>query len=221
MSIKNNLIGIRESLPAGVRLVAVSKTRPVSDLMEAYNLGQRLFGENRVQELLAKKDIMPTDVEWHIIGHLQSNKVKYVAPFIGMVHSVDSLKLLKVIDFEASRNSRVINCLLQFHIAMEETKFGFSYDEAVCMLESVEFKELQNIRLCGVMGMATFSDDKELVRGEFRTLKGYFDSIKNSFFKGVGMFNEISMGMSDDYKIAVEEGSTLVRVGSSIFGKRN
>lgn len=221
MSIKNNLIGIREALPAGVRLVAVSKTRPVSDLMEAYNVGQRLFGENRVQELLAKKDMMPTDVEWHLIGHLQSNKVKFIAPFIGMIHSVDSFKLLKVIDYEASRNSRVINCLLQFHIAMEETKFGFSYDEAVDMLESVEFMELKNIRLCGVMGMATFSDDEELVRREFRTLKDYFDSIKNSFFKEEGMFKEISMGMSDDYRVALEEGSTLIRVGSSIFGKRN
>jgi PLP dependent protein len=220
MSITENLNRIKSTLPHGVTLVAVSKTKPNEAILEAYRAGQRIFGENKVQEMVAKYEILPNDIEWHLIGHLQTNKVKYIAPFVSMIHSVDSLKLLSVIDKEGERNKRVIPCLLQFHIAAEETKFGFSYSEAVELLESDEYKSMKNIQIRGVMGMATFTDDVAQVRSEFANLKSCFDRLKSSLFLEKQSFSEISMGMSDDYLLAIEQGSTMVRVGSSIFGAR-
>jgi pyridoxal phosphate enzyme (YggS family) len=220
MSVQSNLKEIKDSLPEGVTLVAVSKTKPVEEIMKAYNSGQRIFGENRVQEIISKKDLLPQDIEWHLIGHLQTNKVKFVVPFISMIHSVDSERLLKTINNEAGMINRVIDVLVQFHIALESSKFGFSYEEAETLISSGLLMELKNIRVCGVMGMATFTDNIDLVRKEFRTLNGYFNRLKSRFFQNNENFNEISMGMSDDYHIAIEEGSTMVRVGSSIFGKR-
>jgi len=221
MSITENLNRIKSTLPVGVTLVAVSKTKPNEAVLEAYRAGQRVFGENKVQEMVSKYEALPKDIEWHLIGHLQTNKVKYIAPFVSMIHSVDSLKLLSVIDKEGERNDRVIQCLLQFHIADEETKFGLSYDEAVGLLESEEYRSMKNIRIRGVMGMATFSDDVDQVRSEFANLKNCFDRLKSSFFMEEQSFSEISMGMSDDYLLAIGQGSTMVRVGSSIFGVRN
>jgi PLP dependent protein len=210
-----------KNLPAHVKLVAVSKTKSEEEILEIYNAGHRLFGENKVQELLPKYEDLPKDIEWHLIGHLQSNKVKYIAPFVGMIHSVDSLKLLKTINKEALKNNRTIKCLLQFHIAEEETKFGLDIEEAAEILSSEEFKELKNIEICGVMGMATFTDDLEKVRREFKNLKYVFGLLKKAFFADQSNFSEISMGMSDDYQVAVKEGSTIIRVGSAIFGSRD
>jgi hypothetical protein len=218
--IAKNILTLKKQIPPSVKLVAVSKTRSAEDITEAYNTGHRIFGENRVQELLSKKDDLPGDAEWHFIGHLQTNKVKYVVPFISMIHSVDSFKLLKIIDNEAKKLNRTVDCLLQFHIAAEETKFGFSLDEAVAMVESGSHSRLDSIRLCGVMGMATLTDDMSLVRNEFRKLAGYFLTLKENYFRDISAFTEISMGMSGDYRIAIEEGSTMVRIGSVIFGDR-
>lgn len=201
-------------------MVAVSKTKPPPVVMEAYDAGHRLFGENRVQELLSKKDLLPADIEWHLIGHLQTNKVKYVSPFISMIESVDSYRLLSVIDREAKKEGRITNCLLQLHIATEDTKFGFSQEELELMLSDPGYEALGNIRICGLMGMATFTDDHTLVRREFRNLRTTYEGLKSGFFAGSSDFNELSMGMSGDYMIAVEEGSTIVRVGSLIFGER-
>jgi len=220
MSIAENIDQVKSHLPARVELVAVSKTKPVEILMEAYNHGQLSFGENKVQEMVAKFEVMPKDIQWHFIGHLQTNKIKYIAPFVHLVHGVDSFKLLKSINTEARKVSRVIPCLLQFHIAEEETKFGLSMDEAREMIDSAEFKLLENIRIAGVMGMATFTNDEAQIRKEFATLKKYFDQLKLYYFSENSDFKEISMGMSGDYLIAVEEGSTMVRVGSTIFGER-
>jgi hypothetical protein len=203
------------------RLVAVSKTHPPERIMPLYLKGQRIFGENRVQELQQKYEVLPKDIEWHLIGHLQTNKVKFIAPYISLVHSVDSLDLLKEINKQALKNNRVIDCLLQFHIATEETKFGLSEQEASDMLHNPAFSEMKNIRVCGVMGMATFTDDQSLIRSEFRHLKSIFDSLKNGFFENSPWFREVSMGMSGDWEIALEEGSTLVRIGSLLFGHRN
>ncbi len=221
MDIAGNIAVIKSQLPLNVRLVAVSKTKPVEDILAAYNAGQRIFGENKVQELIQKYETLPKDIEWHFIGHPQTNKIKYIAPFVSLIHGVDSLKLLKVIDSEAKKNNRKIACLLQFHIASEETKFGFSPEEAIEILESAEFLKLQNVTVCGVMGMATFTDDMDHVRNEFRNLKAFFDLFRMKYFQNNPDFCEISMGMSDDYTIAVEEGSTIVRIGSKIFGERN
>ncbi len=221
MSIAENIDQIQSNLPGNVRLVAVSKTKPAKLLNEAYNHGQRAFGENKVQEMVWKHDELPKDIEWHFIGHLQTNKVKYIVPFVHLIHGVDSFKLLKTIDSEAKKAGRIIPCLLQFHIAEEETKFGFSMDEAVEMLNSPEFQELKNVRVSGVMGMATFTDDENQVGKEFAGLKGVFEKLKAEYFAGSAEFTEISMGMSGDYRIAVEQGSTLVRIGSNIFGERN
>ena len=218
--IANNIAYLKSQLPASVSLVAVSKTKPVSDIELAYNAGQRIFGENRVQELLNKKDLLPSDIEWHLIGHLQTNKVKYIVPFISMIQSVDSFKLLFSIDSEAQKINRVINCLLQIHIAREETKFGFSMNELSENLRSADMLNLRNVRICGVMSMATFTSDTDQVKKEFRYLKDCFHSLKNKYFESVSAFKEISMGMSGDYKIAVNEGSTMVRIGSLIFGER-
>ncbi len=215
-----NISRIRGELPAAVRLIAVSKTRQVRDIIEAYNAGQKCFGENRVQELLSKKDNVPWDVEWHLIGHLQSNKVRFIVPFISMIQSVDSFRLLAVINKEASRINRVINCLLQVHIAEEETKFGFSIGELTDALETSEFSHMNSVRICGVMGMATFTDDYDQVRKEFIHLKECFNILKTRYFNAGTHFREISMGMSGDYRIAVEAGSTMVRIGSLVFGER-
>lgn len=221
MSIKVNLERIKSELPGGVKLVAVSKTKPNEALMESYEAGQRVFGENKVQELVGKYEALPKDIEWHMIGHLQRNKVKHIAPFVYMIHGVDSFRLLKAIDKEGAKQGRVINCLLQFHIAEEETKFGLDRAEAKEMLESAEYKEMANVNIVGVMGMATFTDDEQVVRKEFSNLKAIFDELKQGFFNTKDDFTEISMGMSGDYLLAIEEGSTMVRVGSSIFGERN
>jgi PLP dependent protein len=216
-----NIISLKKSLPPAVKLIAVSKTKPVSDIMEAYNAGQKCFGENRVQELLSKKDHLPGDIEWHLIGHLQRNKVKYIVPFISMIHSVDSFRLLNEINSEALKISRIVNVLLQVHIAREETKFGFSLEEIEEMTDSPDFRKEKFVRICGVMGMATFTDNIDQVQNEFRSLACCFNELKSKYFSSDGNFREISMGMSDDYNIAVGEGSTMVRIGSLIFGSRS
>ena len=212
---------IRASLPAGVRLVAVSKFKPAEDISALYQHGQRVFGENHAQEMKAKHEILPKDIEWHFIGHLQTNKVKYIAPYVSLIHSIDSLDLLKEVNKQAVKNNRVIPCLLQFHIADEETQFGFSLEECTAMLGSPDFQELKNVKIHGVMGMATFTDDQEQVRREFQHLHQIFQELKSIYFAQNPDFKEISMGMSEDYPIAVEEGSTLVRIGSAIFGPRD
>ncbi len=218
--IQQNLKSVLRDLPGAVRLVAVSKTKPVSLLQQAYDAGQRDFGENKAQEMAAKFPVLPNDIRWHFIGHLQTNKVKYIAPFVTLIHAVDSLKLLREIDKQAQKNERVIDCLLEFHIAEEESKFGLTMEMATEILKSAEYPEMKHIRLCGVMGMATFTDDEEQIKREFRKLKQHFDHLKQAFFSGRPAFKEISMGMSGDYLLAIEAGSTLVRVGSRIFGAR-
>ena len=215
--IKENLEKIRATLPESVTLVAVSKTKPVSDLQEAYDAGQRIFGENHALEMRDKHEVLPADIQWHFIGHLQTNKIKYIIPFVTLIHSIDSANLLEAVNKEAKKHDRVVDCLLQFHIAMEETKFGLDMDEARQLLDSEAFKQMQNVRICGVMGMATFTDDKDEVRKEFKHLKDIFETLKKDYFADQSQFKQISMGMSDDYPIAVEEGATLVRVGSKIF----
>lgn len=220
MSIASNLSRIKSELPEGVILIAVSKTKPVRLIKEAYDAGQRDFGENKVQELIDKQVQLPDDIHWHLIGHLQTNKVKYVAPFVSMIHSVDSLKLLVEINKQALKNSRTIDCLLQFHIAEEETKFGLSIEEAIDLLSDNNFLQLKNIRICGIMGMATFTDDEAQIRKEFAYLTTIFGQLKSKFFSGSNYFNQRSMGMSSDYKIAIDEGSTMIRVGSNLFGER-
>jgi pyridoxal phosphate enzyme (YggS family) len=218
--IREQLHNVLEEIPKHVTLVAVSKTKPVSAIEEAYAAGQRHYGENKVQELVEKAEQLPKDIHWHLIGHLQSNKVKYIAPFVALIHSVDSLKLLLEINRQAAKKNRVIPVLLQFHIAQEETKFGFSLEEVLELLNSEEFKNLGNIRIDGVMGMASFTDDEAQIRKEFKLLKTYFDELKSTFFNEKNYFSICSMGMSGDYLIAIEEGSTMIRVGSSIFGSR-
>ncbi len=218
--IVENLKRIQNTIPENVKLIAVSKTKPVEDLLVAYNAGQRVFGENKVQEMCDKQEVLPIDIEWHLIGHLQTNKVKYIAPFVSLIHAVDSLKLLKEIDKEAKKNDRIIPVLLQFHIAQEETKFGLDFEEAKEILESNEFVEMQHVQIVGLMGMATFTDNQEQIEDEFRNLYNYFHVIKSHYFKFNDDFKEISMGMSGDYLLAIEAGSTMVRVGSSIFGGR-
>lgn len=219
--IKEQLQSVLNELPEGVTLVAVSKTKPNEAIMEAYDVGQRIFGENKVQEMVAKHEALPKDIQWHLIGHLQRNKVKYIAPFVAMIHAVDSLRLLKEINKQADNNNRIIDCLLQFHIADEESKFGLTIEEAHELLTSVDYRDMHNIRIVGLMGMATFTDDIQQIRNEFHTLKNYFDLVKNNHFKDDENFKVLSMGMSGDYQIAIEEGSTMVRVGSKIFGERN
>ena len=215
-----NLKKLKDELPGHVKLIAVSKMHPPKVVMEAYEAGQRVFGENKAQELIGKQPDLPEDIEWHFVGHLQRNKMKYLAPFVAMIHSVDSLKLLREINKEGKKNERVIDCLLQFRIAKEETKFGLDHDEAEVLLNSEDYKRMEYIRICGVMGMATFTEDEERVRKEFRELKGTFDRLKSGYFSGRDHFKEISMGMTGDYKIAIEEGSTMVRIGTAIFGGR-
>lgn len=221
MNIENNISKIKQNIPAGVKLVAVSKTKPNEDIMAAYNSGHKIFGENKIQDLVKKQVELPKDIEWHFIGHPQSNKVKFIAPFIHLIHGVDSLKLLKVINKEGQKNKRVVNCLLQFHIAEESTKFGLSIDEAKSILISEDFISLKNVAIAGVMGMATYTDNNKQIKNEFHLLKNIFNVLKNEYFSESEIFKEISMGMSADYPIAVEAGSTLIRVGSIIFGARN
>ncbi len=218
--IEENISRIKSSLPSSVKLIAVSKTKPSSDIQQAYDAGQRIFGENKVQELVSKYDTLPKDIEWHMIGHLQSNKVKYMAHFVALIHGVDAFSLLKEINKQAQKNNRIQNVLLQFHVAQEETKFGFSFEEAEQMLSSNEYKNLENISIVGVMGMASFTENQVQIHAEFKMLKSYFDQLKTQFFSDNNLFKEISMGMSGDYQIAIEEGSTMVRIGSSIFGGR-
>ncbi len=219
MSIETNLLEIKKSIPENVTLVAVSKTKPVSDLQQAYDAGQRIFGENKIQEMTEKSEQLPQDIQWHMIGHVQTNKVKYMAPFVHLIHGVDSLKLLIEIDKQAKKHNRIINCLLQVYIAKEETKFGLSEAELLEIIHSEEFKTLQNIKIVGLMGMASFSDNQEIVRSEFTNLKNIFEYVKPYQLENCS-FEILSMGMSGDYKIAIECGSTMVRIGSSIFGTR-
>jgi len=219
MSIQDNLQHIKEGLPEGVKLVAVSKTKPVEAIEEAYHAGQKVFGENKAQEMALKYEQLPRDIEWHFIGHMQTNKVKYIAPFVSLIHSVDSLKVLKEINKQGAKNKRVIHCLLQFHIAEESTKFGLNMEEAEALVYSRD--DFTNIREVGVMRMATFTEDKAQLRREFKQLHDYFEVLKQKYFSDDDRFKEVSMGMSGDYPIAVEEGSTLVRIGTLIFGKRD
>lgn len=218
--ISEKLAEIKKTIPVNVCLVAVSKTKPVPDLLEAYEAGQRHFGENKVQEMTEKWEVLPKDIHWHLIGHLQTNKVKYIASYVHLIHSVDSLKLLAEINKQGAKNQRVISVLLQFYIAKEETKFGLDFDEATQLLTSVEYKSFKNIQVVGVMGMASFTDDESIVKAEFSQLKELFSKLKSTFFQNDDSFKEISMGMSGDYQLAIEQGSTMVRVGSSIFGGR-
>ncbi|EAY31443.1 YggS family pyridoxal phosphate-dependent enzyme [Microscilla marina] len=222
MNIAQNIENINTKLtPTNTKLVAVSKTKPAEMIQKTYDTGWRRFGENKVQEMVEKHEILPKDIEWHLIGHLQSNKVKYIAPFVSLIHGVDSMKLLKEINKQAAKNERVIQCLLQLHIAEEDTKFGLSFAEAKEILASQELTTLKNVHVVGVMGMATFTDDKTQVRNEFRNLKTFFDEIKTEVGHLTNVdLQEVSMGMSGDYEIAIEEGSTMVRVGSAIFGTR-
>ena len=219
--IAENLERIRKEIPEHVTLVAVSKTKPISDIQEAMAASQLIFGENKAQELITKAGELPEKVKWHMIGHLQTNKVKYIAPFVDLIHSADSLKVLKVINKEAGKNDRVIPCLLQFHIAQEESKYGFTPDEVHEILDGEQRQALENIEFFGVMGMATFTDDENVVRKEFTFLRETFEELKKAYFSHQPSFREISMGMSNDYKLAIEEGSTMVRIGSDIFGERN
>ena len=219
--IADNLKKIKSQLPAHVKLVVVSKTIPANGMMEAYKAGQRIFGENKVQELITKYPKLPKDIEWHMIGHLQSNKVKYIVPFVSLIHSVDSKKLLEAIDKEGNKIGRIIDCLLQVHIAAEETKFGFDEVELEALLKSDSFKMLQNVKICGLMGMATYTDDNFKIRKEFKRLADILNTLKLEYFGQNSSFKELSMGMSSDYQIAIESGSTIVRIGSEIFGKRN
>ncbi len=220
MTLKKNLHHLMLEIPTGVKLVAVSKTQQVETIQALYDLGQRMFGENKVQELVNKQPQLPEDIRWHFIGHLQRNKVKFVVPITSLIHSIDSFRLLCEVNKEAARISRRINCLLQFHIATEENKFGLDWEEAVIMLTSPDFPELKNVAICGVMGMATFTDNQTIVRKEFCQLKVIFDRLKESYFKESPDFKEISMGMTSDFRIAIEEGSTLVRIGTMLFGSR-
>ena len=218
--IAENLKQVLSELPEGVRLVAVSKFHPNEAIEEAYRAGQRVFGESKVQEMTAKYESLPKDIEWHFIGHLQTNKIKYIVPYVSLIHGIDSYKLLTEVNKQAAKVNRTINCLLQLHIAQEETKFGFSFDECRKMLTTGECKELKNIRICGLMGMATQTDDEDCIEREFSALKKLFDEVKPSSSVDSSAFCELSMGMSHDYPLALRHGSTLVRIGTSIFGER-
>ena len=216
MSITENLASIKKTIPERVTLVAVSKTKPNEALLEAYEAGQRVFGENKVQEMVQKWETLPKDIQWHMIGHVQRNKVKYMAPFVSLIHGVDSFRLLKVINKQAEKHDRVIDCLLQMHIAKEETKFGLDEEELEALLTDSEFSNLKNVRIVGLMGMATFTDNQDQIQSEFAYLKSKYDWVA----KQLPEINTLSMGMSGDYAIAIDEGSTMVRIGSSIFGSR-
>ncbi|MEG1684613.1 MAG: YggS family pyridoxal phosphate-dependent enzyme [Bacteroides sp.] len=221
MDIKSNLLAIIEELPSNVRLVAVSKFHPKEAIEQAYKVGQRIFGENKVQEMTEKYEALPKDIKWHFIGHLQTNKIKYIAPYVDMIHGIDTYKLLCEINKQATKENRIIDCLLQIHIAREETKFGFSFEECRELLANEEWKSLANIRICGLMGMATNTDDSAQIENEFSSLSKFFKEIKELYFTDEPSFKELSIGMSHDYHQAIYAGSTLVRIGSKIFGERN
>jgi pyridoxal phosphate enzyme (YggS family) len=222
VTVKENLKELKATLAEeGVELVAISKQKPVAMIREAYEAGHRKFGENRAQELLPKKEELPDDIEWHMVGHLQRNKVKKIAPFIDVIQSLDSLRLAREVNKRANNESRVIDCYLQVHIAQEESKYGFSYEEVESLLEEGELQGFDHIRICGLMGMATFTDDTEQVRQEFKELKQFFDKLKKNYFSNQTHFKQLSMGMTSDWQVAVEEGSTMVRIGRLIFGERN
>lgn len=220
MSIAENIKRVRNELPENVRLVAVSKFHPKEAIEEAYSTGQRLFGESKVQEMTAKYESLPKDIEWHFIGHLQTNKIKYIVPYVALIHGVDSYKLLAEINKQAAKADRTVNCLLQLHVAQEETKFGFSFDECREMLAAGAWKELRNVQLCGLMGMASNTDDIEQIKSEFCSLSNFFREVKATWFADEEAFRELSMGMSHDYHEAIAAGSTLVRIGSELFGER-
>lgn len=220
MNINNNITNLLQNLPKTCKLVAVSKTQPVSSIEEAYKSGQRIFGENKVQEMVPKYEALPRDIDWHMIGHLQTNKVKYIAPFVSLIHSVDTFKLLQEINNQGKKAGRQIPCLLQIFIADEETKYGFSEGEIRDLLQNGQLARLENVRIIGLMGMATFTDDHEKVRAEFRKLRLFFETLKSETLPANMTMQELSMGMSGDYKIAVEEGSTMIRIGTAIFGER-
>ena len=221
MSVSENIKHfLSKEIPSNVKLIAVSKTKPIELIEEAYKSGHRIYGENKAQELAGKYDALPKDIEWHMIGHMQTNKVKYIAPFVSLIHGVDSFKLLKVINKEGEKCNRKIDCLLQFHIASEETKFGLDLNEANEFIKSEEFQNLNNVNICGVMGMATYTENEDTIHSEFKELVHIFNELKQTYFTNSD-FKEISMGMSGDYKIAIEEGATMVRIGSLLFGARN
>ncbi|MCM1532197.1 MAG: YggS family pyridoxal phosphate-dependent enzyme [Ruminococcus flavefaciens] len=219
--LQENYRKVAATIKPGVRLVAVSKYKTVEEIKAVYDAGQRVFGENKAQEMRAKHEVLPADIEWHFIGHLQRNKIKYIIGYVSLIHSIDSLELLEDVNKAAAKENRVVSCLLQFHIAEEETKFGLNLAESRALLESPQYKAMRNVRIDGVMGMATFTDSKEQVRREFASLRNIFQTLQTGYFAGEEHFREISMGMSDDYPVAMEEGSTLVRIGSSIFGARD
>lgn len=219
MAIAENLKQILTELDDKATLVAVTKNRPLEEIKELYSAGYSIFGENRVQDLVEKFDVLPKDIQWHLIGHLQTNKVKYIAPFVQLIHSVDSLKLLQTIDKEGFKNNRVISCLLQFHVAEEETKFGLNWDEACLLLNSSEYKAMKNVQIIGIMGMASNTENQEQVAKEFETLSQFFKTLKRDYFEKAANFMELSMGMSGDYQLAIQKGSTMVRVGSALFRK--
>lgn len=221
MSIADNLKQVLAELPSGVRLVAVSKFHPNEAIEEAYHAGQRIFGESKVQEMTAKYESLPKDIEWHFIGHLQTNKIKYMIPYVSMIHGIDTYKLLAEVNKQAGKAGRIVNCLLQIHVAQEEAKFGFSPEECREMLEGGEWKQLTHVRICGMMGMASNTEDTEQIKSEFRLLNSLFQEFKATWFADSEAFTELSMGMSHDYHEAIASGSTLVRVGSKIFGERN
>ena len=220
MDIKSNIKAINETLTAGCKLIAVSKTQPIEKILQAYQTGQRVFGENKAQEMLAKYEVPPKDIEWHMIGHLQSNKVKYIAPFVSLIHSVDSVRLLEEINKQGQKINRIIPCLLQMYIANEDTKFGFSQEEVIELLDNYPLS-FHNVRVVGLMGMASFTNNQQQIRAEFRSLKVFFEKIRGKPLPPQVEMKELSMGMSGDYRIGMDEGSTLVRIGTSIFGERN
>ncbi len=221
IDIKKNLKEVRETIPTSVTLVCVSKTKPNEYIMEAYQSGERVFGENKAQELRQKHETLPKDIQWHFIGHLQENKIKYIIDYVTLIHSVDSLKLLIEINKQALKHSRIVDCLLEIDISHEESKFGLSREEATKLLEDSEYKQLKNIRLCGVMGVGSITTDRDQTRKEFRELKELFTFLKTTYFPTADYFKQVSMGMTHDYDIALEEGATIVRIGSKIFGERN
>ncbi|MCQ2326511.1 MAG: YggS family pyridoxal phosphate-dependent enzyme [Bacteroidales bacterium] len=221
MSVRENLLQVKSQVPDNVCLIAVSKTKPVEAIQEAYDCGQRVFGENKAQEMRDKHAVLPHDIQWHMIGHLQENKIKYIIPYVTMIHSIDSLKLLKEVNKKAIQCERVVDCLIEMDISHEDSKFGLSIEELRDMLESEDFQAMNNVRICGLMGIGSITDDREKTRQEFRNLKNMFEDIRKEYFQDKEYFTHISMGMSGDYDIAIEEGSTFVRVGSKIFGERD
>jgi len=221
MNIAENIGKLRNEVPAQVKIVAVSKTRSVEDILEAYKAGQLIFGENKVQELISKQALLPSDIKWHFIGHLQTNKVKQIVPFVSLIQSLDSIRLLRTINKEAQLINRSVSCLLQFHIATEETKFGLDLNEAETLIQVMRNEGMENVNIRGVMGMATYTEDQDLIRREFQTLRNYFSILKKAYFAADYEFSELSLGMSGDYLLAVQEGSTMIRVGTAIFGERN